>query len=171
MKSQLTLRNAVTEDLPQMLEIYNDIILNTTAIYDYDAHTLEMRTNWFNDRMKQNLPVIVAADGEEIVGFGSFGLFRAWAAYKFSVEHSVYVKNNQRGKGIGRMVLAQLIVEAENRNFHTMLAGIDASNEASIRLHEQLGFKEVAHFKEVGYKFDRWLDLKFHQLILKNAAK
>lgn len=171
MKSQLIIRNAVTEDLPQMLEIYNDIILNTTAIYDYDAHTLEMRTNWFNDRMKQNLPVIVAVDNEEIVGFGSFGLFRAWAAYKFSVEHSVYVKNNQRGKGIGRMVLSQLIVEAENRNFHTMLAGIDASNEASIRLHEQLGFKEVAHFKEVGYKFDRWLDLKFHQLILRNATK
>ncbi len=169
MNNEIIIRDALLSDLPEMLEIYNDIILNTTAIYDYEPHTLEMRTNWFNDRMQQQLPVIVATGADEIVGFGSFGLFRAWAAYKFSVEHSVYVKNNQRGKGIGKLILQQLIVEAENRNFHTMLAGIDASNDASIRLHEQLGFKEVGHFKEVGYKFDRWLDLKFHQLILKTS--
>ncbi|WP_336517512.1 N-acetyltransferase family protein [Pollutibacter soli] len=166
--SSIILRDGILEDLPQMLEIYNDIILNTTAVYDYNAHTLEMRTNWFNDRLRMNLPVIVAMDGEDLVGFGSFGQFRAWAAYKYAVEHSVYVRNDQRGRGIGKRILVQLINEAKKRNLHTMIAGIDASNDASIRLHEQLGFIEVGHFKEVGYKFNRWLDLKFLQLTIDN---
>lgn len=171
MSNSITLRDGTLDDLPQMLEIYNDIILNTTAVYDYNAHTLEMRTSWFNDRMRMNLPVIVALDRDALVGFGSFGPFRAWAAYKYAVEHSVYVRNDQRGKGIGKLVLSRLISEAKERNLHTMIAGIDASNDASIRLHEQLGFVEVGHFKEVGYKFNRWLDLKFLQLTIDNKPE
>ena len=162
----ITIRHATEDDLPAILEIYNDVILHTTAVYDYEPHTLEMRRQWFITKKEQGFPVFVAADDEKIVGLSSIGPFRAWAAYKYSVENSVYVSADSRGRGIGKLLIPPLIVVAKELGLHTIIAGIDAANEASLKLHEHFGFKEVAHFREVGYKFDRWLDLKFLQLVL-----
>lgn len=162
----ITVRHANDEDLPAMLEIYNDVILNTTAVYDYLPHSIERRREWFEEKRKHGYPVFVAEDKNTLVGFSSIGPFRRWDAYKFSVENSIYVSSEHRGKGIGKLLLQPLIDAAKELKFHTIVAGIDATNEASIALHKKFGFEEVAHFKEVGYKFDRWLDLKFLQLII-----
>lgn len=162
----ITIRHATEEDLPEILAIYNDVILHTTAVYDYEPHTLEMRQQWFKTKKDQDFPVFVAIDEGRMVGLSSIGPFRAWAAYKYSVENSVYVASDCRGRGVGKLLIPPLIDAAKKLKLHTIIAGIDASNEASIRLHEHFGFEEVAHFKEVGYKFNRWLDLKFLQLIL-----
>lgn len=160
------IREAIKEDLLQILGIYNDVILHTTAVYNYDPHTLEMRNEWFETKQQQGFPVFVAEEEGVIVGFSSIGPFRVWQAYKYTVENSVYVKADCRGKGIAKKLMAPLIESAKKLGMHAIVAGIDATNEISITLHKQFGFIEVAHFKEVGYKFNRWLDLKFLELIL-----
>ena len=152
-------------DLPQMLDIYNEIIANTTAVFQYDLHTLEMRREWFEKKKEEGYPVFVAEEDKIIVGFSTIGQFRNWQAYKYSVENSVYVKADCRQRGISNLLLQPLIDSAKNMGMHTIIAGIVADNEASLALHKQFGFVEVAHFKEVGYKFEKWLDLKFLQLI------
>ena len=167
MSDDVNIRDAVEADLPAILEIYNDVILHTTAVYDYEAHTLEMRQKWFHDRRHDGFPVVVSTNDGEITGFGSFGFFRPWQAYRFSVEHSLYVRKDKRGTGISKHILSNLISGAKKMDKHIMIAGIDAENIASIRLHEQFGFVKSAHLKQVGYKFDRWLDLVFYQLMLK----
>ena len=164
--NKIIIREATKEDLPQILDIYNDVILHTTAVYNYDPHTIEMRTEWFETKQQQGFPVFVAEESKAIVGFSSFGPFRAWQAYQYTVENSVYVKSDCRGKGVGKMLIKPLIEAAKNLDLHAIVAGIDASNEVSLALHKQFGFVEVAHFKEVGYKFNRWLDLIFMELIL-----
>lgn len=167
----ITVRTAAESDLPEILTIYNDIIVNTTAVYDYKPHTPAMRKQWWDAKVQQGFPVFVAEEAGRIVGFSSIGPFRAWAAYKYSVENSIYVAADQRGKGIGKLLMPPLIEAAGKLNMHTILAGIDASNDASVRLHESFGFKEVALFREVGYKFGKWLDLKFLQLVLNTPAR
>ena len=166
LKVSMHIREAIEDDLPQLLSIYNDIILHTTAVYDYEPHTLEMRKQWFDTKKQQGFPVYVAEEDERIFGFSSIGPFRAWAAYKYSVENSVYVATEARGQGIGKLLIPPLIEAAKKLKLHTIIASVDAMNEASLRLHKSFGFEEVAHFKEVGWKFDRWLDLKFLQLIV-----
>ena len=159
MYEMINIREVTEEDLPQLLTIYNEIILNTTAVYDYEPHTLEMRKQWFET--KQDCRVsrcLWQKKSGKIFGFSSIGPFRAWAAYKYSVENSVYVAADARGKGIGKLLMPPLIEAAKKLQLHTIIAGIDATNEASIKLHENFGFKEVAHFKEVGWKFeDGWI--------------
>jgi phosphinothricin acetyltransferase len=162
----MQIRNATEADLQQMLDIYNEIIANTTAVFQYDLHTLEMRREWFAQKQKDGFPVFVAEENGEALGFSTIGPFRNWQAYKYSVENSVYVRTDLRGKGIGKLLLQATIDAAKEMKMHTIIAGIDASNEASIEMHKKFGFIEVAYFKEVGYKFDRWLDLKFLQLML-----
>lgn len=162
----ITIRNATENDLQQTLDIYNEIIANSTAIFQYEPQTIEMRREWFAEKQKKNYPVFIAEENNTIVGFSTFGQFRNWQAYKYSVENSVYVKADCRGKGIGKLLLKPLINAAKEMELHTIIAGIVADNEASLALHKQFGFVEVAHFKEVGYKFNRWLDLKFLQLML-----
>jgi L-amino acid N-acyltransferase YncA len=160
-------RLAIETDLPEILEIYNEIILHTTAVYQYEPHTLQMRKEWFVTRQQQGFPVFVAEDNNAIVGFSTIGTFRQWQAYKYSVENSVYVASAHRGKGIGKLLLKPLIDSAIELEMHTIIAGIDATNDVSLRLHKNFGFEEVAKFKQVGYKFGKWLDLTFLQLILK----
>jgi L-amino acid N-acyltransferase YncA len=162
----ITIRNATENDIQAMLDIYNEIIANTTAVFQYEPHTFEMRSEWFAQKQKENYPVFIAEENNEVSGFSTFGQFRNWQAYKYSVENSVYVRAEQRGKGIGKLLLQPLIDVAKQMQLHTIIAGIVADNEASIALHKQFGFVEVAHFKEVGYKFGRWLDLKFLQLMI-----
>lgn len=162
----INVRKATDNDLVQILAIYNDVIVNTTAVYDYEPHTLEMRQAWFDAKKEQGFPVYVAEEGGDILGLSSIGPFRNWAAYKYSVENSIYVAAPARGKGIAKLLMPPIIEAAKQMGMHTMVAGIDAENKASIQLHRHFGFEEVAHFKQVGWKFDRWLDLKFLQLIV-----
>lgn len=167
----VTIRSATEADLPEILQIYNEAILNTTAVYDYEPHTLAMRQHWFRAKQADNFPVLVADSQNAVLGFAALGLFRAWEAYRYTVENSIYVAPNHRGKGIGKQLLQALIHAAQTREFHVIVAGIDAENAISIQLHEQLGFRKVAHFQQVGYKFNRWLDLVFMQRILESASQ
>ncbi len=162
----INIRSAAAADLPGILEIYNEIILHTTAVYQYETHTLDMRREWYDAKLKAGYPVFVAESAGAIAGFSTIGPFRAWQAYKYTVENSVYVDAAQRGKGIGKLLLAPLIRAATAMNMHAIIAGIDATNKASLRLHGSFGFEEVAHFRQVGYKFGNWLDLKFLELLL-----
>ena len=160
------IRKATTSDLFTILEIVNHAILNTTSIYDYDVRTLEDQTLIFETKNAKNFPLFVAVSNDEILGFGTYDTFRTKMGYRFTVEHSVYVKDGFAGKGIGKLLLEQLIATAKEENYHIMIGVIDASNENSIRFHEKFGFKSMGILKEVGFKFDRWLDANLMQLKL-----
>jgi L-amino acid N-acyltransferase len=160
------IRPATSADLPAILAIYNDAVLNTTASYDEAPGTLEARVAWYEEHIQQRLPVLVAADSTGIVGWSALSPFRPRVGYRYTVEHSVYVVAQRRGQGIGRALVAPLIGSARELGMHAMIGVIDAENAASIRLHTALGFTQVAHFKEVGYKFGRWLDLVCMELVL-----
>jgi L-amino acid N-acyltransferase len=166
MTDQIIISHATERDLQPMLDVYNEAILNTTAVYQEETHTLEMRKKWFGEKQKAGLPVFVAYSDDEFAGFSSYGPFRNWPGYRFTVEHSVYVATGFRNRGIGKKLVKALIEHARQQKIHVIIAGIDAAGDASIGLHLSLGFKEVAFFKEVGFKFGRWLDLKFFELIL-----
>jgi phosphinothricin acetyltransferase len=159
------IRLANVADLESILEIYNHAIATTTAVFDSRPHTLETRRNWFKGKQSAELPVWVAVESEGVVGFATYGPFRAWPGYKYTIEHSVYVAERARRAGVGCSLMKVLLADAQQREYHTVVAGIVADNVASLRLHESLGFVEIAHFREVGYKFGRWQDLKFLQLI------
>ncbi len=165
----ITIRPARETDLPEILDIYNHVILHTTAVYQYEPQTLEMRKAWYDSKLKDGYPIFIAEDAGRVAGLSSYGPFRAWAAYKYTVENSVYVAADQRGKGIARLLMQPLIDAARSQGYHAIIAGIDASNDASIGLHQSFGFEEVAHFRQVGYKFGRWLDLKFLELLLEGS--
>ena len=155
-----------------ILEILNDAILTSTALYDYKARTPEMMDAWLAAKQKGNYPVIGAfSDEGTLMGFGSYGAFRAWPAYKYSIEHSIYVHRDHRGKGLGRRLLTEVIEAAKQQGYHMMVGGIDSSNTVSIQLHLALGFKHCASIKEAGFKFGRWLDLEFYQLILPTPSQ
>ena len=166
----IAIRDAREADLAALLAIYNDAVLTTTAVYDYKPRSTEQQVAWFQAKREQNLPVLVAEEGNTVVGFASYGPFRPWPAYLHSVENSLYVAPDRRGGGIGSLLLPALIQRAADRGLHTMIAGIDATNEASLRLHAKFGFERVAQFREVGWKFERWLDLAFLQLMLGKRA-
>ena len=156
----------------QILAIFNDAILNSTALYDYKPRTRDSMTVWFENKQKGNFPVIGAVNETgQLLGFGSYGTFRAWPAYKYSVEHSVYVAAAHRGKGLGKMLLQQLIDSAREQNYHVLIGGIDSSNAVSKRLHKRLGFRHAGTIRQVGYKFGRWLDLDFYQLLLDTPSQ
>jgi len=157
---------AARAQLPEVLEIYNEVIRNTTAVYSDTEVTLADREAWFDAKARQGFPVLVAADASGVLGFGTFGDFRAWPCYRHSVEHSVHVRADCRRRGIGRALVLALLDAAARSGKHVMIAGIDAENVTSIVLHESLGFKVVGHFHEVGFKFGRWLDLKFMQRLI-----
>jgi L-amino acid N-acyltransferase YncA len=154
-----------------ILAIFNDAIVNTTALYDYQPRTPESMVTWFEAKTKGRYPVIgVESDEGELMGFASFGPFRAWPAYKYTVEHSVYVDSRFRGQGVGRALLGAVILAAEKQDYHVMVGGIDATNAVSIKLHESLGFKSCGVVRHAGFKFGRWLDLAFYQLILRTPS-
>ena len=161
-----TISAAVRAQLPEIRDIYNEVIRNTTAVFSDVEVTLENREAWFDAKRAAGFPVVVAADASGVEGFGTFGEFRTWPGYRFSVEHSVHVRADRRGRGIGRALVQALLQEAARMQKHVMIAGIDAQNVTSIALHEKLGFQVVGELKEVAFKFGRWLDLKFmHRLI------
>jgi len=154
-----------------ILDIFNEAIATSTALYDYKPRAPESMTPWFEAKAKAGYPVIGIEDaGGHLLAFGSYGAFRAWPAYKYTVEHSVYVHKDHRGRGLGRAVMQELIAAARGRDVHCMIGGIDATNGGSIALHERLGFRHVGTLPQVGFKFGRWLDLSFYQLLLDSPA-
>jgi L-amino acid N-acyltransferase len=159
----MDIRDAGESDLPGLLAIYNDVIATSTAIYADLPVTLENRAEWWRARVALGYPVLVAVDDTGVLGFSTFGDFRAWPGYRFTVEHSVHVRSDCRGHGVGRQLVQALFPRAVALGKHVMIAGIDAANDASIRFHERLGFEKAGHLREVGHKFDRWLDLVFLQ--------
>jgi phosphinothricin acetyltransferase len=152
--------------LPDILAIYNEVIRNSTAVFSDKEVSLDDRERWFDAKMAQGFPVLVAADPSGVTGFATFGEFRSWPGYRQSVEHSVHVRSDRRRRGAGRALVLALIEEAAVMQKHVMIAGIDAENVTSISLHQSLGFEVVGHLREVGRKFGRWLDLKFMQRLI-----
>ncbi|KAB2328309.1 N-acetyltransferase [Cytobacillus depressus] len=160
------IREATTTDLMDILHIYNDAIRYTTAVYAYKPQTLENRQIWYEQKKVEGYPILVCEQDNQVVGFATFGPFRAWPAYQYSIEHSVYVDKEYRKKGIGTSLMKELIAIAKEREYMTLIAGIDAANEKSIAMHKNFGFVHSGTIKKVGYKFNRWLDLAFYQLEL-----
>lgn len=150
-----------------ILEILNDAIVSSTALYDYRPRPLASMPAWFEAKRTGNFPVWGAIDGAgRLLGFATYDVFRVRPAYKYSVEHSVYVARDARGKGVGTKLMQQLIHSAIEQEKHVLIGGIDAENETSVAFHERLGFVHAGTVKQAGFKFGRWLDLAFYQLIL-----
>ena len=151
-----------------ILAILNEAIVNSTALYDYKPRTPESMVAWFATKRANGFPVIGAEDEEsgKLLGFASYGAFRAFPAYKYTVEHSVYVEAGHRGVGLGRTLMEAIIAEAVARDVHVMVGAIDAANAGSIGLHERLGFEHAGTVRQAGFKFGRWLDVAFYQRIL-----
>jgi L-amino acid N-acyltransferase len=148
-------------------DIFNDAILQTTALYDYQPRSADAVLQWFGAKARAAYPVLGAVDAAgQLCGFASYGQFRAWPAYKYTIEHSVYVHPAQRRQGVARLLMQNLIERAIVQQYHTMVGGIDADNAVSIALHEQLGFRHAGTITHAGFKFGRWLDLAFYQLLL-----
>ena len=163
----MELRPCTEQQLPEILDIFNDAILNSTALYDYKTRTLDMMQAWYADKQIGNYPIVGAFDENNLLlGFSTYGMFRVRPAYKYSIEHSVYVRPDKRGQGLGKILLKEIIKKAQEQNFHTLVGVIDASNTVSMKLHEAEGFVLTGIMKEVGYKFGKWLDAAFYQLIL-----
>jgi phosphinothricin acetyltransferase len=154
-----------------ILDILNEAIVNSTALYDYEPRPAEAMAGWFKAKDAGRFPVIGALGEQALLGFASYGSFRAWPAYKYSVEHSVYVHRDHRGKGIGIALMRKLVDAAREQDYHVMVGGIDATNAASVRLHEKLGFVHAGTIRHAGFKFGRWLDLAFYQLLLDTPAR
>jgi len=154
-----------------ILDILNDAILHTTALYDYEPRPPGSMTAWFAAKQAGRFPVIGAVDAGALLGFATYGTFRAWPAYKYSVEHSVYIHRDHRGRGLGRALMERLIEAASAQDYHVMIGGIDMANRASICLHEKLGFQHAGTIRHAGFKFGRWLDLGFYQKLLPTPSQ
>lgn len=162
----MEIRDATAADAAGIAAIYNDAVENTTAIWNEIRVDAANRAAWIETRQAAGYPVLVAAEGDAVLGYASFGDFRAFDGYRGTVEHSVYVRGDARGGGLGRKLLAALVPRARGIGKHVMVAAIEAGNAPSIRLHESLGFVPVGTMPQVGQKFGRWLDLALLQLTL-----
>lgn len=167
----MAIRDAVVSDLPAILGIYNQAVLETTSVWSDQPVELQSRERWLEERRVLDYPVLVAEAQGEVCGYASFGDFRPWPGYARTVENSVYVSPQWHRRGVGRALLSKLLDRGRARDKHVMVAGIEASNAASIALHAGLGFQEVGRLSQVGMKFDRWLDLVFMQVRLDSRSR
>ncbi len=150
-----------------ILAIFNDAILNSTALFVYQPRTMAFMQEWFAGKKESGIPVLgMVDDSGTLLGFASFGPFRPQAAYKYTVEHSVYVHKDQRGRGIGEQLMRELIKIAEQQQYHVLIAAVDAANQGSVALHRKLGFSNTGNIREAAFKFGQWRDLAFFQLTL-----
>jgi phosphinothricin acetyltransferase len=166
----MRIRDAERADIEAITAIYNEVLTTSTAIYNDKPASMDDRVAWWQARLRQHYPVLVAVDGETICGFGSFGDFRPWPGYRYTVEGTVHVASGLRGKGVGSLLLKELIVRARESGKHSMIAGVDSENTASLRFLERSGFERVGYLPEVGYKFDRFLNLVLLQYWLTPRA-
>lgn len=165
-EARIEIRHARIEDAEAICAIYNDAVINTTAVFDYAPRTIEAQQDWLRLKAEQNLPVLVAERDGRVLGYCSYGPFRPWPAYLYTVENAIYVAPDCRGQGIGKRLLPPLLEIAKARGLRTMIAGITADNAASLRLHEALGYSHAGLIREAGWKFEHWLDLVFLQRML-----
>ncbi len=159
----VNVRRARRDDCPDILAIYNEAVLTTTASYDFEPRTLEHRLAWFDAHVKQDFAMFVAEEQGRVIGWSSLSPYHDRAGYRFTSENSIYIAAHRRGQGLGSKLLAPLLEAARLRGLHTVIAVIDASNEASLRLHQKFGFVQCGHFRQVGHKFERWLDVVYMQ--------
>jgi len=162
----MEIRDAALADFDAITAIYNSVVLTSTATYNDKPATLDDRIAWWRSRQKQDFPVLVACEADTVLGFASFGEFRAWPGYRFTVEGTIHIAESERGHGIGRQLLDALVARARVQGKHVMVAGVDSENEASLRFLTRYGFKETGRLPEVGHKFGRYLDLVFLQYFL-----
>jgi L-amino acid N-acyltransferase len=155
----MQIRDAVQADFGEITAIYNDVLTNSTAIYNDQPASVAYRIAWWHARLERLYPVLVATDGERICGFASFGDFRSWPGYRFTVEVTVHIASGLRRQGVGSLLLKALIVLARQAGKHCMIAGVDSENMTSLHFLERFGFERAGHLREVDYKFDRFLDL------------
>ncbi|WP_314428034.1 GNAT family N-acetyltransferase [uncultured Microbacterium sp.] len=160
------IRDAEIADLDAITAIYNDAVLNTTAIWNDDPVPVEDRIAWHAERSARGYPVLVAVDGTGVLGYATFGDFRPHSGFRHTVEHSVYVRDGERGRGIGKALMIELIDRARRLGVHVMVAAVESGNTGSIVMHKRLDFMQVGRMPQVGAKFDRWLDLTLLQLVL-----
>lgn len=170
MSAIVIVRDATPADLPAIERITNHEIANSTANWSETVLDSAGVAQWHHDRIQRNFPVLVAAQGDVVVGFGTYVQFRTNDGYRSTVEDSLYVDPTRRGQRIGKALLTALIGRAQNHGHHIMVAGIDATNEVSIELHRSLGFTETGRMPEVGRKFGRWLDLVLMQKMLSPSS-
>ncbi len=166
----MNIRPATPADLPAILAIYNEAVLNTDATADYEPSALEARSLWYEERMQKGLPVFVAAEGAEILGWSSLSPYHARIGYRFTAEVSVYVAAERRGQGVGKQLLPPLIEAGRAQGLHILIASIDSENEASVRLHAAHGFQTVGTLSETYTKFGRWLGVVYMELRLSTEA-
>jgi L-amino acid N-acyltransferase YncA len=159
----MEIRDAVEADFDEVTAIYNEILTNSTAIYNDVPVSRANRLELWQSRLQLGYPMLVAVDAGQILGFATFGDFRPWPGYRFTVEGTIHIHASARGKGVGTQLLKQLVERAAALGKHSILAGVDSGNEASLRFLERFGFRHVAYFPEVGYKFGRFLNLRFLQ--------
>ncbi|MBY0137691.1 GNAT family N-acetyltransferase [Paracoccus yeei] len=167
----LIIRDADEADIPAVCAIYNHAVACTTAIWNDRTVDLADRLAWWQGRKQAGYPLLVAVDASgAVMGYASFGDWRAFDGFRHTVEHSVYVAPDRQGAGVGRALMVALIDRAWALGKHVMVAGVEVGNQGSIRLHLGLGFRQVGLMPQVGAKFDRWLDLAFLQLVLDDRA-
>lgn len=162
----MLVRDATTGDLPGILEIHNEAIANSTAIWDETLADLDERRRWLDDRRVNGFPVLVADVDGAVAGYASYGVWRAKSGYRYTVENSVYVHVDHHRRGIATALMTALIERARAGGIHVIVASVESSNTTSIALHERFGFRIVAQMPEVGRKFGRWLDMTYLQLTL-----
>ncbi|PYI54402.1 GNAT family N-acetyltransferase [Paenibacillus flagellatus] len=165
----VTIREAVVQDVPQLLDIYNDAVVNSVATFDLQPQTLPEREAWFR-QFGDRYPIIVAETGGEVAGYCCLSPFRAKPAYAGTAELSIYLDKRFRGAGIGTTLMERIIGIARERKFHVIVAAITGGNETSVKLHRKFGFAEAGVWREVGYKFGAWQDVHLYQLILNERS-
>jgi phosphinothricin acetyltransferase len=163
----VTIRQATAEDLAGILEIYNEAALNSTATYDYEPRTIEYRRMWLEEHQQHGLPVFVAVDPEgRVVGWSALSHYDHGIGFRFTAESAIYVAADQRGRGIGKLLVPPLLEAARARGLHAIVAKIDADNEASVHLHAAFGYTQAGHLKQIGFKFGRWVDVVYMERLL-----
>jgi L-amino acid N-acyltransferase len=165
MKILYGIRPVTESDLVAINDIYNHYVLHSTCTYQEVPERIEDRRRWFS-RHGEKHPVIVAESGRQVVGWGSLSAYHPRSAYRYTVEDSIYIHHEHQGCGIGSLVLQELIVRARDLGHRAIVAGIDGEQPASVALHTKFHFEKVGHFKRLGFKFGRWLDVIYMELML-----